>query len=85
MEEAGDGLAGLIDGGAGVLALLMDGAGVAEVLDPEGAHGLEDFGEKRGGGVRVHVDMAHTAILLPYAPIEANAVEAVSAGLAFWR
>jgi hypothetical protein len=38
------------------------------VLDPEGAHCLEDFGEKRCGGVRVHVDMAHGFILLllPY-------------------
>ena len=45
VEEAGDGLAGAIDGGAGVAALLMDGAGVAEVLDPEGTHGVEDLGE----------------------------------------
>ena len=57
-------LAGVVDGGAGVLALLMDGAGVAEVLDPEGTHGLEDLGEERGGGVGVHVDAAHGSILL---------------------
>ncbi len=45
VEEAGDGLAGALDGGTGVTALLMDGAGVAEVLDPEGTHGVEDLGE----------------------------------------
>ena len=59
MEEAGDGLAGVLDGGAGVAALLMDGAGVAEVLDPEGTHGVEDLREQRRGGVRVHVDALH--------------------------
>jgi hypothetical protein len=63
VEEAGDRFAGLVYGGAGVLALLMDGTGIAEVLDPEGAHGFEDFGEKRCGSVRVHVEMAHTSIL----------------------
>ncbi len=63
MEEASDGGAGLLDGAACVLALLMDGAGVAEVLHPEGAHGFEDFGEERGGRVRVHVDTAHGSIL----------------------
>jgi len=67
-EEAGDRFARMVYGGAGILALLMDRTGIAEVLDPEGAHGLEYFGQKRGGGVRVHVDMAHTSILLPYAP-----------------
>ena len=45
VEEAGDGLAGAFDGGAGVAARLMDGAGVAEVLDPEGTHGVEDLRE----------------------------------------
>jgi hypothetical protein len=53
----------LFDGSAGVLALLVDGAGVAEVLHPEGTHGFEDFGEERGGRVRVHVDTAHGFIL----------------------
>ena len=64
MEEAGDGLAGVVDGGAGVLALLVDGAGVAVVLHPEGTHGLEDLGKKGGGGVGVHVDPVHAPILL---------------------
>ena len=59
MEEAGDGGAGLLDCSAGLLALLVDGAGVAVVLHPVGTHGLEDLGEERRGGVRVHVDSAH--------------------------
>lgn len=44
VERFGDGLAGVVDGGTSVLALLMDGAGVAEVLDPEGPHCLEYSG-----------------------------------------
>ena len=64
VEQAGDGVAGVVDGGAGELAVLMDGAGVAEVLDPEWAHGLEDLGQERRGGVRVHVDAVHVFILL---------------------
>ena len=64
-EQRGDLLAGALDGGAGVLALLMDGAGVAELLDPEGTHGVEDLGEQRRGGVRVHVDAAHSFKFTP--------------------
>ena len=56
MKKPGNGLAGLVYCCAGVLALLMNGAGIAEVLDPEGAHGFKNFREKRSGGVRVHVD-----------------------------
>ena len=63
MEEAGDGGAGLLDGSAGVLAVLVDGAGVAVVLHPERTHGFEDFGEQRRGRVCVHVDSAHGSIL----------------------
>ena len=63
VEQRGDLLAGVLDGGAGVLALLVDGAGVAEVLDPEGTHGVEDLGEQRRGGVGVHVDPAHGSSL----------------------
>jgi len=44
VQHLRDGLAGVIDGGACVLALLVDGAGVAVVLEIEGTHGLEDFG-----------------------------------------
>jgi hypothetical protein len=53
----------VVDCGAGVLAVLMDGAGVAEVLDPERAHGLEDLWQERRGGVGVHVDTLHYIIL----------------------
>ena len=56
VEEAGYGGAGVVDGGAGSLAGLVDGGGVAEVLKVPGAHGLEDLGEERGGGVGVEVD-----------------------------
>ena len=44
----------------------MDGAGVAVVLHPEGAHGFEDFGEEGCGRVCVQVDSAHGFILLRY-------------------
>jgi hypothetical protein len=53
VEEAGDAVAGVIDGGAGELALLVDGAGVAVVLEEEGTHGLEYFREERRCGVGV--------------------------------
>ena len=64
VEEVGDLLAGVVDGGASELALLMDGTGVAVVLEEEGTHGFEDFGEQRCGRVRDHVDSAHGFILL---------------------
>ena len=63
VEERGDLLAGALDGGAGVLAVLMDGGGVAEGVDKEGPHGVQHLGEQRGGGVGVHVDAAHRFIL----------------------
>ena len=50
----------MIDGGAGVLAMLMDGAGVAEVLGPEWAHRVQHLGKHRRGGVGVHVDAPHS-------------------------
>jgi hypothetical protein len=64
VKEMGDLFAGVVDSGAGELALLMDGAGVAVVLQEEGTHGFKDFGEERRGRVRVHVDSAHGFILL---------------------
>ncbi len=64
MEEAVDGVAGMVDCCSGELALLIDGAGVAVVLEEEGTHGLEDLWEERSGGVGVHVDSAHGSILL---------------------
>src|SRR5580698_1788727 len=60
VKSAGDGAAGLRDGTAGLLALLVDGAGIAKVFHPEGTHGFEDFGKQGGGRVCVHVDSAHT-------------------------
>ena len=63
VEETGDGGSGVLDGGAGSLTGVVRGAGVAEGLDPEGAHGVDDLGEKRGGGVGVEVDAVHGLIL----------------------
>jgi hypothetical protein len=63
VEEASDMGAGLLDCSAGVLAVLVDGTGVAVVLHPVGTHGLEDLGEKRGRGVGVEVDSVHGSIL----------------------
>jgi hypothetical protein len=34
------------------------------VLEEEWAHRLEDLGEKRRGGIGVHVDSPHESILL---------------------
>jgi len=59
VEETGDLVASVVDGGASELTLLMDGAGVAVVLQEEGTHGFKDFGQERCGRVRVHVDSAH--------------------------
>jgi hypothetical protein len=56
-------LAGVVDGGAGVLAGLVDGAGVAEVLEEVWTHGVENFWQKRSGGVGVHVDAPHSLSL----------------------
>jgi hypothetical protein len=44
VKEAGDGLASVVDCSAGMLALLVDRAGVAVVLQVIGTHRLEDFG-----------------------------------------
>ena len=58
-EEFGEALAGLIDGAAGGLSGLMDGGGIAEVVDPVGVHGLDHLGQEGCGGVGIHVDSAH--------------------------
>ena len=63
LEQGGALIAGVLDGGAGALTGLVDGAGVGEDLGPERRHGLDDLGEKRGGGVRVHVERRHTSSL----------------------
>ena len=54
--------AGMLDRGAGLLSMMVDGRRVAEVLGEVRAHGLEDFGKHRRGGVIVEVDAAHTAV-----------------------
>src|SRR6185369_11858557 len=64
VKHAGDGLTRVIDGGACVLALLMDGTGVAVVLEVERTHCLKDLRKERCGGVSVHVNALHTTILL---------------------
>jgi len=81
VEEAGDGGPGLFDGATGVLALLVDGAGVAEVLHPVGAHGFEDFGQEGGGRVCVHVDTAHGSILACGRNADASGQESIPQGL----
>jgi len=65
VEEVGDRLAGVIDSRTGVLALLMDGAGIPEALDIKRPHRLEDLRKQRRGGIRVHVDPAHTPKFTP--------------------
>ena len=45
------------------LAGLVRGAGVAEGVLPERAHGFDDFGENWSGGVGVEVNAVHELIL----------------------
>ena len=63
VEERGNLFAGALDGGAGVLAVLVDGGRVAEGVDEEGPHSLQYLGKQRCGGIGVHVDAAHTSIV----------------------
>ena len=63
VEQAGDGGAGVVDGGAGALAGVVRGAGIAEGFRPEGTHGLDHLGKDGGGGVGVEVDAVHVSIL----------------------
>ena len=63
VEEAGDLGAGVLDGGAGALAGLVRGAGVAGGGGEVGEHGLDDLGEDGGRRVGVEVDAGHGVIL----------------------
>ena len=62
-EKCRDLFAGMLEGGAGTLAWLVDGAGVCEVLGPKGSHGGDDLGQQRRRGVRVHVEGVHGSSL----------------------
>jgi len=64
VEEARHGLAGAVNGSAGPLARLVDGGGIAKVLDPIRAHGLHHLGQQGCGGIRVHIDSGHGRALL---------------------
>src|SRR5580693_4602349 len=66
VEELSHDLAGAIDGSAGLLAVLVDRGGVAEVLHPIRAHSLHHLGKQRGGGIGVHIDSAHGRYLLRF-------------------
>ena len=63
-EKLGQGLAGLVHGSAGALALLVDRGGVAVVLHPVRAHGLHHLRQQGCGGIGVHIDSAHGRFLL---------------------
>ena len=63
-DQSSDLIAGVVNGGAGELAGLMDGAGVGVMLGPERTHGVEDLREEGCGRVGVHVYPAHCLILL---------------------
>src|ERR1019366_2797505 len=52
-------LARVLHSGARLLSLLMNGRGVAELLEEVGTHGLKHFRKKRSGGVVVEVDPMH--------------------------
>ncbi len=64
VEQTRDGGAGVLDGGAGALAGVVRGAGIAEGLAPERTHRFNDFREDRGGGVVVEIDAVHPMILV---------------------
>ena len=63
VEQGGDALAGVLYGGACLLAVLMDRGCVAEVSEQPGTHGIQHFRKKGSGGVGVHVDAVHGSIL----------------------
>ena len=63
-EELGHRGAGAVHGGVRRLAVLMNRGGVAEVLRPVGTHGFHHLGQEGRGGVGIHVDSGHRAILL---------------------
>ena len=65
VEQPGGGGARVLYGGAGALAGVVRGAGIAEGLTPERTHRFNDFREERGGGVVVQIDAVHPMILLP--------------------
>ncbi len=68
VQQSGNLHAGVLDGGAGALAEMVDGGGVAEGFDEERPHGLEHLGEQRRGGVGVHVDAAHIQSIVASGP-----------------
>ncbi len=59
VEERGEVLAGVVDGGAGGATVFVHGAGVAEALGPERVHRVDDLAQDGRGGVVVEVDAAH--------------------------
>jgi hypothetical protein len=56
VEKLGQGFTCAVDGSAGALAVHVDGGGVAEVLHPVRAHGLEHLRQQGCCGIGVHVD-----------------------------
>ena len=60
-EQVGDGLAGVVEQGAGTLRFLVDAAGIAPAVAQDGRHRVEDAGVERGGGGVVEVVAFHRA------------------------
>ena len=56
VEEPGELVSRMVDGGAGALTLLMGGTGIAEAFVEVRAHGLENLGQERGRGVGIEID-----------------------------
>jgi hypothetical protein len=83
VQQSGDSLAGTVDGGAGMLALLVNRAGVPVMLEVEGTHGLKDLRKQRRGRVRVHVDSLHRVILLPIREVPLFGMNVVSGSKGF--
>ena len=59
VHKIGDMLAGLLDRGARLLALLVDGRGIAELLQEVGLHGRKHLRQKGAGRVVVEIHPAH--------------------------
>ena len=71
-EQRSDTLARLLDGGASLLSLLVDGRGVAEPLKEVGLHCLEHLWQERRRRVVVQIDALHSATSIVTAVVSSS-------------
>ncbi len=64
IEELRHGLAGPVHGRMRLLTMKMDRRGIAKVLHPIRAHGLDHLRQQWGGGICIRIDSSHRGSLL---------------------